>query len=236
MAFSDSSSPEITVLPEASGIRPHNLKVVDNKLFFHGGRKPKNRLLAEMGTKRLNLVERDFGEATDRTIEAYEAYKKAGLPVVNTFRKTTEGKVVMTDVTADGSRIYSKEVSRFEHGEVRKSDPMDNVFLELVNDEKVVQAIESEVERIATLAGKNGIFLAIDDPLDLVIHPDKTWSLLCLDLEGAKYDPDQKGNYLIERNLEHASVFGISLQRARLTLLHRNTNGVYIKNIFEERQ
>lgn len=243
---SDGGSPEITVLPEPSGIKSHVLKISERKRFYYGGLSLKQWLTAEMGDKkqitlkRLRLVERDFGKKTNRIVKIYTAYKKAGLPVVHTFRKTTEGKVVMTDVTADGSRIYGKAVS-IHHigsdGEKRSPDPMDAVFLEFMNNKEVVAAIKTEAERIAMVASENGIVLAWDDPFELIIHPDKTWNLLCLDLEQALYNPvDQQDAFSVKRNLSHVRSFGIALQRARLALSYQNTHGVSIENIFEGEQ
>lgn len=242
----DGGSPEITVLPEPSGRKPHSLTISERKQFFHGGEKPKHRLIGKMEdskrmqSKRLRLVERDFGEATDRIIEMYSAYKKAGLPIVHTFRKTTEGKVAMTDVTADGSRIYGKAVSIHHFGssgEKRSPDPMDAVFLEFMDDKEAVAAIKIEAERIASLASENGIVLAADDPFELVIHPDKTWNLLCLDLEQAVHNSvDQQDNFSREGNFGNVRSFGIALQRARLALSRQNTHGVSIENIFEGEQ
>ena len=56
--------------------------------------------------------------------------------------------------------------------------------------------IEQEAQKIATLATKENICLPFDDPLALLIHPDRTWELMVLDLgdtrEGKDPDPDLK--------------------------------------------
>lgn len=69
------------------------------------------------------------------------------------------------------------------HGEIRRFKEQDKQFLDLMSDEAEVEKIENETKRQIDLANNIGVYLPLDDPFELLLQPDKTWTILTLDIE-----------------------------------------------------
>jgi len=236
-AEKDTAPKIITLLPDQNNATERVLEVINREDVFLGGEKRKFKIQTEEDRDGLEpqiyyFIQRDFGTETDEIIQIYYAYKQAKLPVVETFRRSNDGMVVMTDITADGSKVYGKATSQsMNHGKPREPSPLDSVFLELIADGSVVKDMHDQALKLAAIAGDHGILLAYDDPFELIIHPDKTWSLVCLDLEQAILHRSPEGTET-QTNLKCVDSFGIDLRSVQLVLSKVNTNGIPIASVF----
>lgn len=115
--------------------------------------------------------------------------RNAGLPVVPDMNISPPDAVVMKDLCADGSSLFGKHTiigkySLFELSRTAGSTPPDHnesTFAH-VNPSNIHQR-SNEIARRAT---QEGILLAQDDPSVLLMHPDGTWEVILLDLEGCR--------------------------------------------------
>lgn len=233
---------ELDVTKKSGAARVIRLGVLDSRRFFRGGGKEKWAIAAEITRnsrhKPLALVERDFGQDTNRIVEVWKRCKDVGIPVVPTLGITQRGTVVMTDLRADGSELYGKSLVFYSHGEKREPSELDSIFLQILSDTEKLKAIKEEAIRLAVKAGESGIAMPIDDPFELLVKPDGTFSLICLDLELGLYSPLEflTQNDIatkIDSNVKCVDKFGTSLQYAKLLLSGQPINGVKITNIFE---
>ena len=187
---------------------------------LNGGKDDKQKLEGFVGRKTVKLVERDdIQENGQKYSENWKKCKDAGLPVVPTLRKTKDGKVLMTDLTADGSRLYGKSVS-IElnwYGRLSYGEPMFD-FLTIIPYDEFEKIISKTVE-YTEIASKKGILLPDDDPFELVVHPDGKWNLVILDLE--RLYITTADTELFDANMVAASRFIGDLKEIRDNLLKR---------------
>lgn len=178
---------------KTDGLNTHDIKVLSKKQFEKGGVEKKFRIEGEISrgekTKAVSLVERDFGERNKDYLGKWKKLKEVGLPVVSTMRLTDQNKIVMTDLKADGSELYGKGIvfeialAKYANKTPRESSNIDKIFLEIMDNEEEVELIKEKTNEYAKIATENGISLAVDDPFELVVHPNGEWDLVCLDLE-----------------------------------------------------
>jgi len=165
------------------------VNVNDRKAFYLGGGKEKWKIkvsVDDVDNTPLELVERNFGEATDKIIQRWQIAYDNDIQVVAFIKKTDRGTVVMPNITTDGSHIYGK-ATHYQilggNGEIRRFEEFDQKFLDLTASDESMEKIKQRAQEIADKATSVGIWLPYDDPLELVLHPNETWELLCLDLE-----------------------------------------------------
>lgn len=150
----------------------------------------------------------------------WQLFRNAGLPVVPTLRKTERGTVMMTDLTADGSEIYGKDLSsmllqglfQFSHIDKNKLPKIKyvNSFLEIMEGEEF-ERLKRKVKEYQELANTNGILLPTDDPFELIIHPDGTWELVIIDLRfGGKDIANPRLSETIELMNKNSAAFFIN--------------------------
>lgn len=178
----------------------------------------KQNLLGTVGHVHVLLVERDNRQRNGLYYsEQWKIAKEAGLPVVPTLRKAKNGKVLMTDLTADGSEIFGKAMEFKLNGEL---DPnfyprLSVKFLKVMENDQ--EGIVKKVKDYVDLASTKGIILPVDDPFELILHPDGTWDLVIIDLERlGKADPDEN---LLEENEKNAGSFIQDLKKIHSKLL-----------------
>lgn len=117
--------------------------------------------------------------AAGRYVSTWTRLREAGIPVVPTLRKRNNSAVVMTDLTRDGSIIYGRHQAfvllPYRHSDffLKNHKP----FMALDLDE----VKRSAVEVLDTATGQ-GITLANDGALDLVVNPSGSWYLIALDI------------------------------------------------------
>jgi len=102
--------------------------------------------------------------------------KSVGIPTVPTVRIIDDRKVLMTDLTADGSMFFGK-ATKVTDNRANNICEMEFIFSQI----DLVPVYE-ELKRVERIAMRNDIILPIDDPFDLLLHPDGSWEVMVLDL------------------------------------------------------
>lgn len=138
--------------------------------------------------KIVSLVERGSGPiSTEGYIQLWEAFKKAGIPVVKFIRKSKDG-VFMKNLKHDGSEIFGSAYAslsemKFSKGHP-KLTPIEQRFVEIMESD--LPKIRSALESMLKNAKEHRLVLPWDDPFELLVHPDGTWELIVLDLRFAE--------------------------------------------------
>ncbi len=180
-------------LKQISGRKPIQMYSIDKKEVMNKGQgaqeeKYLHRGLAKLKEKekKIRLLERlDLERGGKKISEKWKIFKEAGLPVVPTMRKTEDGRIFVTDVTADGSEVYGKyfwhelmvESQEIIEGAKRMED-----FLKILEGAEF-ERLRGEVEKYKNLANQHNLYLPADDPFELVVYPDGTWKIMMLDLQ-----------------------------------------------------
>lgn len=93
----------------------------------------------------------------------------------------------MSDITHDGSTVYGK-YRHMQHDEGRRPDPfnpdIDKQFVRLLKKQR--KQVAARVDACARAAASVSILLDPNDPLELIIHPDGTYSGGILDLRDVR--------------------------------------------------
>lgn len=127
-----------------------------------------------------DLIGGETEEQTDaeRYVERWKFLRKIGIPTITSMRVIDDDKVLMGDMTADGSGFIDKETYYESSHKYRKLSRAENLFLDI--DPK---RIKREVEIILRTAWNNGILLPSDrEEFSILVHPDGTWQVLVVDL------------------------------------------------------
>src|SRR5664279_1790609 len=110
---------------------------------FKGGREDKNLLEGTIGSHRVSLIERDYNP---HYVTNWHAFREVGLPVVPTLRTSSWGTLLLTDMKADGSEFYGKNLSRLlcrpRKDRFRERPEIDKLFLELADSDEYEEVIE----------------------------------------------------------------------------------------------
>jgi hypothetical protein len=170
--------------------------VSKKRKFYLGGGKPKHFVEASVGKDqdlKMSLVEKETLSEfhSDMMLKVWKRCRQNNIDVVDFMAKTSDGFIIMSNITHDGSQIYGRSllhtIKSDDHGE-RKRDvnELDKKFINLMqnNHEKINQAALKIAEKTASA----GIILPSDDPLDLILHPDGSWQIMPLDIENAVLD------------------------------------------------
>ncbi len=172
---------------------------VESLCELNGGTEKKEKLvlkaLSESGRndRSLNMVAKEVSVLGFNNREKYgyltntEVYfnnwmmlRKAGIPTLPTVRVIDKRRVLITDMTSDGSEFFGKVTE------------IDEISVENLTDAELVfsyldlSRVRDELERVERLAIQNNIALPIDDPFDLLVHPDGTWEVIVLDFGWAE--------------------------------------------------
>lgn len=118
--------------------------------------------------------------------------KEVGMPTVPELYLLSDEEVLMPDLSADGSKIYGSHMV-FER--TRKPDLIDRIFLDIPEEET-----ECEAKKLAIQATNNGVWLPYNDPLELIVHPDRARELLVLDLSAMSYKRNPRWPHLFEEH------------------------------------
>ena len=108
--------------------------------------------------------------------QSWQILRRAGLPTLPVMRVIDEERVIMPDMTADGSMFFGKGKKNIVV-DGREPYLAELVFMSL--------DLEKLLERAAWVEGtawEKGIVLPFDDPLDLLVHPDGSWEVMVVDL------------------------------------------------------
>lgn len=157
--------------------------VKSRKPLPHTG-EPKFRVKGRIGDQRVKLIE-SVKSYDSEIAPVWHDMKSLGIPVVPEMR--IEGfNTYTTDLTADGSHFYGKSKLRelSGNGKVRRRKT-DDFFISLTESSALEKIMRRGIE-IADIASKNGIDIAVDDPFDLLISPDGSYDIYCLDLTGVR--------------------------------------------------
>ena len=204
-----------------SGRNEISLTVKQRIPFKEGGLEDKHRIEATITlpdsdkSKNVSLIERGWMGAGDDYINKWKQFNSVGLPVVSTIRRTDKGTILLTDVKADGSEVFGgslRSTLKNIHN-LRSSNPLDQRFLEIINDGNIEQ-IQSQVADFVERATKAFIALPSDGAFELIVHPNGTWNLITLDLRRAEINQN-KSSYesLKEKNQLYADNFLLSLKK-----------------------
>lgn len=125
--------------------------------------------------------EKQNASMSEKYIGKWRLLKEVGIPTVPSMRLVDEETVAMGDMTRDGSQFFGKAkyIEALEGGDLTKRpiSKIEKLFLD-INPRN----IKREIARVQKLAWEKGIILPLDDPYDLIVHPDGTWQVLVLDL------------------------------------------------------
>lgn len=204
-----------------SGRKKISGEIESSESFYGGGTEAKQEIEANLRsesgrTHKVRLIERADNMGADGLAysEKWKMFKEAGLPVVPTLRKTEKGTVLMTDLRADGSEIFGKALLYKLTGKAIFPDeqkvevPYNFVmrFLEIVEGDEF-QKLKTKVQEHVSAASESKIVLPIDDPFELVIHPDGSWDLVTVDLKHGTKASETESSKIEELNTRYASFF-----------------------------
>lgn len=204
-----------------SGRKKISAETKFSQSFFGGGTEEKHEIKADLHSdsgkvREVKLIERADNVGADKLTysEKWKMFKDAGLPVVPTLRKTEKGTVLMTDLRADGSEIFGKalayklsEKAVFPE-ELSAEVPYSliNRFLEILEGREL-EELKNKIKEYVAQASENKILLPIDDPFELIIHPDGSWDLVIVDLKHGTRARDQERDQIEELNTRYANFF-----------------------------
>lgn len=211
---------------------PIQLEIIRKNKFNHGGGKDKykvdgNIIIDEETKLPIQLVQRNFGVNTERIFKTWEYCHYNNGPVIPIMAKADNGDVLMPDLEADGSTLYGRGVNAYMeggHGELRRFEPRDNVFLEIMKKKENVIEIEKLVDRNIKWFTDHDVRIAMDDPFELIVHPDGSFEVISLDLEQTLLTPtdnEKDKEVIMESNLNSKDSFMRNLSDAykKLTTL-----------------
>lgn len=212
------------------GKKATEIEVVIRTPLSGNGTEPKTRVEGMVEGRPISLIERR--SPTNEAFKTnWEKFRKAGLPVIPTLRVDRErGHLLVTDLKRDGSELYGKNLKfiLLNEGKVkaahRRHSDVDKHFLELSAPESF-ELIKKKAEECARQATEHRLSLPMDDPLELLIHPDGRWDLIILDLTWAA---DRSTSSLTQQQLQGANELLVgkfieSLQEIRRMLLEKRS-------------
>jgi hypothetical protein len=128
--------------------------------------------------KEIPMIRKKITSA-DGYCEYWQRLREAGIPTIPTVRKINENEIIMTDLTKNESSFYGKDsvfgcFDRFKKNEI---NILDKHFLDIE-----VSDMEEKIKEVLRKANENNIVLPLDDPFDLLVHPNGNWEVLVLDL------------------------------------------------------
>ena len=112
--------------------------------------------------------------------ERWRYLKSIGIPSVTSMRVIEGDRILMGDMTADGSGFVGKETREdlVYGGRTSGVNKTELMFLKLDPE-----PIKAEIARLMDIAWKHGFVLPDDDEeYNLWIHPDGTWQVIVMDL------------------------------------------------------
>jgi hypothetical protein len=183
-----------------SGKKPVKIELDSSDKLGDLGDEQKERHQGQIKSYKVSLIERkDLDDGFGMKIsDKWKLFKEAGLPVVPTLRRSQKGTLLMTDVTADGSEIYGKNLSKkleqlSVDNKASEETKLADEFLKILSGPEL-DKIKSQLNAYKEIANSKGICLPLDDPFELVVHPDGRWQLVILDL---KYGGGQFKKYAL---------------------------------------
>lgn len=169
---------------------------------------------------------------SQQTQERWHRYQDAKLPTYNTIRVVQDGSLLVTDETADGSRLYGNpdflRVLR-EGGKLRnkKDSILDSIFISLISSEEI-KAIKEKTDRTVELASHNKIGLPLHDPFELIVHPNGSWDVKTIDVAESQYKEDVYRTQLFNDGC--TNYFITYLEKTRDELINYQKRGL-IRNL-----
>lgn len=161
-----------------------------------------SRLLKKKKVKEVSLIERHSSEKLSQDIyRKWLAFRRAKLPVVPTLRMSRDGVTLATDLKADGSEIYGQGIyipTGDLSEKVKNPTILDKLFVELYP--QIKNDIWNKCLKLASQAALAKIVLPLDDPVELIFHPDGRWELMTLDLSNARIDQTESTDFLQNTN------------------------------------
>ncbi len=159
------------------------------------GLEEKYRVSIQLGNRELFLVRKKIrsdmapkihgfdnlsNTPAERFCQAWELLKERGLPVIETIRIANDSEIYMSDLTVGGKVVYSGKHDLLDfYLDGRLQQPTDKFFREFSD---YCLRLLHEAMKIAKIATEQGILLAWDDPLQMVVDQEGNWSLIVLDI------------------------------------------------------
>ena len=173
-------------------VRPVVYDRVTRIPLFAGGREGKSYFTAHdvVSNTDTSFVQRRFDPDFIRNWKRMNA---VGLPVVpEIFLNPGRDFMLTPDVKADGSEVYGKGLrdvleGRYRYTRERPRPEIDEIFLELTAPQNIPMILQA-AKSVASIANAHSVELPSEDPMELIIHPDKSWGIISLDLDSAKLD------------------------------------------------
>ncbi len=191
--------------------------------FNAGGGSLKHRYSLYINDKEVKIVGRpDFGYS-----ENWLFFSSFGMPVFKKIYSDKSGFLVYTpDITADGSGMYGKGtrniifniISQANDSGLRVNKNMDTEFITIMEEKRNI--IHNMCVYWANYASRLNFYLPWDDPFEMIIRPNGSWGLMCLDLEtGGR--PDHSS--IIPENIlylmSHKSIYEVNISLVRNFLM-----------------
>lgn len=133
-----------------------------------------------------------------RYYERWRYLKKIGIPVVSSMRVVDSNRILMGDMTADGSEFVGKETYWSDNKQFLPLSELEKKFLTIDPE-----LIKNKVEEVFLKAWDNGIVLPDDnEEFTVLVHPDGTWKVMVKDLEWLRITTEMKSGYFEEQKTE----------------------------------
>lgn len=138
-------------------------------------------------------IERNY---SDRFYEGWLEMSAAGLHVPDEIHRAKNKRVILVSYEKEtGSELYGKlRAMNYSAATADRQAQNDRRFLEIMANER--NRVLARMDEIARIAADNHIILPFDDPGELIINPDGTWDIICIDLSETVIDPRGQLVYL----------------------------------------
>lgn len=207
------------------------LRVLSEPIRIWRGSEKKEKLNLSVvsGSKErpISMVKRSlgFGLPADKYILLWRRLKKFGIATIPTVRKLSDHEVLVTDLTADGSKLYGKEEKKDAlYGTWGAVEEVDDILTRIS-----LSDIATRASSLVEQANIAGFLLARDDPFKIMVRPDGSWDVGVFDFSMARLDTD------VGMNAERVVRFNSSddqvgflldcVQTIRTTILDKQKNG-----------
>lgn len=179
-------------------------------------------------TKERVLVHKKFENLPDieKHMERYDALKKLGLPVPETFRRTDDG-VLMTDLTDNGQNLVLSynDLNRKKMYRLRHTHPQLFEKYDAIDLTKIPAATTSAIQ----VAAEHGIEFDNIDPWMFVMEPDGSYRFIITDMLNVNLNSSSKN--ILNENMQGVDTIRMMLEEfQQSTDSSRDILSFYAKN------
>jgi len=134
----------------------------------------------------------------ERYYRRWKYLKQCRIPTIPSMRILDEDKILMGDMTCDGSGFVGKVTYWDDDSPTIPLADFERVFLRIDLD-----AVKAKIAKVQSLAWENGLLLPDDEEEFAVwIHPDGTWQVVVMDLTYLGRRRDESRQVLLDTRRE----------------------------------